>query len=254
MIRGLYTAASGMIAGMKKQEIISDNLANIETNGYKANDATLHGFHGLVVQETGGGGPVPFSPFQQRVVGTIGSGAFLNEQPINFSQGTLKRTGGSLDVALQSRGYFAVQTPEGVRYTRDGQFRLDAERRLVTGDGQLLLGENGDAPIIVPPGEVEIDAQGFITAAGEAIGQLRIRDFADAAMVREGSTMFSTAGPEQALEPNVTQGSLEQSNVDAVASMTSALGTFQAYSTMQRAFQVQLDSLQRAITEVGRVG
>lgn len=254
MIRGLYTAASGMLAGQKQQEVIADNLANVETTGYKANNTALHDFHAIVLREVGGNDIVRYGPFQRRLIGVVGSGTFLNDQPVDHSQGTISMTGESLDLALQGRGYLALQTPEGIRYTRDGQLRLDAERRLVSTDGFLVLPEAGDGPITLPPGTVSIDAEGLLTVDEAPVAQLRLRDFADGDLVRDGNTRFIAAGPELPADAIVRQGYLERSNVDAVGAMTSAISTFQSYTTMQRAFQVQLDTLQRAITEVGRVG
>ncbi len=251
MIRGLYTSASGMMAGLKQQEVLADNLANVETVGYKADATTLHDFRRVLIRETGGG-DFTAGPFRTRVVGQLGSGTFLNAQTTDFDQGTIVRTDQPLDLALQGDGYFVVRTPAGERLTRDGRFRLDAEGRLTTSDGYFVLGENGDDPIVVPPGKVEIDAGGAIVADGQQVDQIRLRTAAT--LTRDGSTRYIATGAQTPVTPVVRQGETERSNVDPVKALTTSVGVLQAYTSAQRAFQLQLESLNRAVNDIGRVG
>jgi len=250
MIRGLYTSASGLLAGLKQQEVLADNLANVETAGYKADATTLHDFRRLLVREIGGG-DFTVGPFRTRLIGQPGSGTFLNAQITDFDQGTIVRTDGPLDLALQGDGYFVIRTPDGERLTRDGRFRLDAEGRLTTSDGYFVLGENGDDPIVVPAGKVEISAQGTIIVEGQEIDQIRLRT---AALTRDGNTRYIATGAQEPATPAVRQGEIERSNVDPVKALTTSVGVMQAYTSAQRAFQLQLETLNRAVNEIGRVG
>ncbi len=253
MIRGLYTAASGLMAGLKQQEVMADNLANIETAGFKANTTALHDFRRHLIREVGGG-DFAAGPFGSRSVGLVGSGTFLNAQPIDLSQGSVVDTDGPLDLALQGNGYFVLKTPDGNRYTRDGRFRLDAESRLVTGDGMFVLAENGDGPIVVPAGRIAIDESGAITVDGKPVANIRLRDFAPDALERDGNTRFTANGEGEAARLVVHQGVIERSNVDPVRVLTASMGVLQAYTSTQRVFQVQAESLQRAVNEIGRLG
>ncbi len=150
MIRGWYIGASGMNAQQNRLDAISNNLANVDTTGYKKDIAVSKSFSELLIRRTQADGIVSNS-FGSRdvapVVGKIGLGVETNELYTSFEQGSFKNTEVKTDFALGGEGFFAVQTPMGERYTRNGNFNIGKEGILETKDGYPVLGENGIIPL-----------------------------------------------------------------------------------------------------------
>ncbi|HEY8530819.1 MAG TPA: flagellar hook-basal body protein, partial [Limnochorda sp.] len=184
MLRGLYTAASGMLAQAARLDLESNNLANAATTGYKADQAELLSFPTMLLRRVGGkdGEPEPLHPLgiemrtrpdgldrlpfrEAPVVGPLGTGVYVEGTFTSFRQGPLRDTGNPLDLALEGPGFFAVETPGGVRYTRAGSFRLDAEGYLADQTGNRVLGVDG--PIQVgQAATVAIGQDGSVHADG----------------------------------------------------------------------------------------
>src|SRR5690606_532869 len=138
MIRGLYTAASGMLLGLRQQDVVADNLANSSTVGYKADQSAQTAFAGVLARRTGPAeGPIPART--DEVIGRLGTGAFVENVRTFLGQGAERDTGAPLDVMVRGEGFFVVQTTEGVRYTRDGHFDRNQAQQLITADGALVL-------------------------------------------------------------------------------------------------------------------
>lgn len=249
MLRGLYTAASGMMSQMTRQGIISNNLNNATTTGYKQ-DITSQGVFRRMLMSRIGGGDTP--------AGAAELGGFIADSgsvrsTTDYAQGSLTETGGELDLALTGPGFFAVQTPTGLQVTRSGAFSRDAEGRLVTTDGALVLGAGG--PLTLPPGPVMVAGDGTITVAGQPAGQLRIVQFEDDQLVKAGATRFAPrAGAEPAAAAAaVNQGFLEAANVDFTRAMADMMAASRSYEASQRMVQMQDELLGKAVNEVGRV-
>lgn len=259
LVRGLYTAAAGALVAQSQTDAIANNLANVDTNGFKRTLLQVESAPSIGVyrmQMDPGQSPdkrtpgVPVAAY----VGALGTGALVYDTPAIFSQGPLKPTGNPLDVALEGPGFFAVQTPQGIRYTRDGQFARDSQGYLVTLDGDRVLGRNG--AVIVPPGEVQIAADGTIERNGRVIDRLRVTQFANLTALRpEGGNRFvdtGTARPAQALNVTVNQGYLEGSNANVVRSMVDLITAQRWFEANEKVISTQDRATGMAISQVGR--
>jgi len=175
----------------------------------------------------------------------------------DFSQGPIRESGNPLDVAITGDGFFAVATPRGERYTRQGSFAIGAEGYLVTGRGErVLLGEHGAR---LPPGDVAIGEDGSVTVDGAIVGRLKIVSFGDPpALVPEGGSLYAPvseeveAVPLDAEEVRLRPGALEGANVDAVASLIELIEMARGYESYMQAMQ-RFDQIeQESIDQVGR--
>lgn len=246
MIRSMYAAASAMMAQMARQMSISNNLSNVSTPGYKAETGALDDFQNLFLTRMSGDDSAP--------VGDLSTAIRLDQPGVDLSQGALAETGNALDFAIAGDAFFAVQTPDGTRYTRNGAFRLDANRQLVTSDGLPVLGENG--PITVPLGEVRVEPDGQLSVNDAPVDRLQLVAFDPAAAVTPvGNNRYTVAGPgAPSATAGVSQGFLEQSNVDLNQSMVDMLAANRSYALAQRMLQLSDQSLGLAVNDLGRVG
>ncbi|MDI3340327.1 MAG: flagellar hook-basal body protein [Sphaerobacter sp.] len=245
MIRSMYQAASALMAQLTRQLTIGENLANASTPGYRARRTTVHDFREMFVSRVAGETQTP--------VGPISTAVRPDELAISLAQGSLVETGRPLDLAIAGTAFFAVQTPEGVRYTRDGRFHLDAQRRLVTSDGYPVLGLTG--PLTLPEGDIHVTADGTILVNNAPVGQLQLVEFPpDAAFEPTGQNRFAVdAAGQQSQTAGVSQGFVEQANVDLTQNMVEMLEASRSYALAQRMLQVSDATLGLAVNEVGRV-
>lgn len=254
MIRGIYSGASGMVANFRRQSIVTNNLANVSTTGYKQDLTASSDFSNLLMVEQGGikqplGG-------SGQLVGPMGTGTELGEIVLDVTQGNLVETGNPLDLAITGPGYFAVQTPNGTYYTRDGSFFRDALGRIARSDGGLVLGENG--PIQVSEGEILVDGDGTVIVDGQMAGRIRLVDFGSQEMLLKlGNNYFAPADPNAqgiaTQEAVINQGFLEHSNVDVTRATVEMLAAMRSYEASQRIIQFQDQTLERAVNDVARV-
>ncbi|MEW5960289.1 MAG: flagellar hook-basal body protein [Chloroflexota bacterium] len=249
MIRGLYTVAAGMLTGLMRHETIVHNLANVRTVGYKADQATLKDFPSLLLAETRDGESVAR-------IGEMGTGVSLDSVTTDYSDGPLKLTDHPLDVAIVGDGFFRVETPDGIRYTRDGRFHRDTDGQLITAEGYRVLGTAG--PLTLPEGELTITPQGTLFVNDNQIGELSIARFNDLTQViKTGQTLFNSQGPEPELmaanEVRVYQGYVEESNVDVAQAVTEMTAVLRAYQASQRLVQFQDQINKQSVNELGRV-
>lgn len=252
MIRGLYTAASGMLASMRRMEFVTNNLANSQTTGFKQDRSALSTFDEMMILQDGSVTP----PGQHGELGELGMAAVAEEPMIDFTQGSLQDTGRSLDMALEGPGFFTVQTPDGLRYTRDGGFTRDATGRLTTGEGHLVLGVDGN-PIQVPPGTLTARPDGTLTAEDEEFGRLAVVEFdLDQPLRKVGSNQFVARNegdaPRAATGTAVRQGAVEASNVDMAGAQTTMMELQRAYQAAQKLIQYQDEMVGRAVNEIAR--
>lgn len=210
-INGLTRAAHALRYWERRQEVVSNNLANANTTGFKA----------------------------ERVFGQLMGGALtVANTQTDRTAGALAETHAPLDLALGGDGFFVVQTAGGERLTRGGSFSLDAEGRIADAAGNLLLGEGG--AITVPPGgELSIDADGVLRVNRAEIGRLRVETVpAGEQLQHEGGTLFVPGATRQPAEPGarqVKQGYLEDSNVNTIGTMVDLISIQRAYSAVQKA-------------------
>jgi flagellar basal-body rod protein FlgF len=227
MERGLYIAASGMIAEQMRQDQIANDLANASTPGYKADRVTQKSFADLLVSNSVTG----------QVVGPLGMGVGADKMVTDVSPQPLRDTGEPLDLAIAGEGFFAVQTSQGVRYTRNGQFGASAQGTLIDASGNAVLGQNGQP--------VKLSAQGGVDA--DAVGVFALTDPA-----KQGDNLF-TGKAAGAATGTVRTGSLEGSGVDPARTMVDMIASFRAFEAGQKAIQTIDDSLHRTATQVASV-
>ncbi len=269
MLRGLYTAASGMRAQMHRMDALSNNLANVDVTGYKKDTSVHKAFPEMLIRRFNDDGvyKMPFGSLDTApVVGKLGTGVEYNESFTVFEQGSLQQTENPFDMALEGKGFFAVQTPQGERYTRNGSFHLGKEGLLVTKEGYPVLGEDG--PIRIKENNFTIDSQGRVfhnakMAPGEdrlvsleeneweqteEVDQLKLVRFQRPRFIKkQGSSLWrETSESGEALSaaqsgegPQVQQGFLETSNVNPVKEMVNMIEVNRAYESNQKVVQTQ---------------
>jgi flagellar basal-body rod protein FlgF len=273
VIRALYTAAAGMVTGLRQQELIAENMANINTPGFKREHASPTSFSGVLARSVGRAeAPIPLT--MQRTIGRVGTGSYVSARVAHLEEGTERETGQPLDLMLRGAGFFVVEGDNGVRYTRDGHFTRDALNRLTTADGSAVLGTDGQE-IIVPTDNVRISPAGEIFAliaretlddAGrpafevveELLGTLQVVNLGATQLVRAGNSGFTAGigGPAAVLlgeETLVRQGSLEEANVDAGLVATQLVTLSRHFSASQHAFTTINQTLGSAVQDIGRV-
>jgi flagellar basal-body rod protein FlgG len=245
----------------RRLELLANNLANVNTVGYKA---TRPVFSLAPLPNNPVGGQAPIRPVgfgtSANAAGVerlhLGMGPQVTGVKTDFQVGDLTLTGNPLDLALTKPGFFVVQTPKGPRYTRNGSFTLNKENVLVTQEGFQVLGQRG--AITLEGKAFEIDRAGKITVEGQGVDSLRVVDFKDAdkALRKEFSGMFINVSGNEPQEPeeiDVQSGFLERSNVNPIASMTEMMEVTRAFEAYTKAIQTINDATQRASTEVGRL-
>lgn len=272
MLRGLYTAASGMVTEMTRTDVISNNVANVNTTGYKKDETISREFEEMVLRRINDNENAPEIARASKdaqllfergfiggqaapVVGDLGRGSLVDEIATIHEQGAYKQTGNTYDLSIQGRGYFVIETPQGDRYTRNGAFMRSADGMLVTTDGFRVLGQNG-RPIYIPEGQsVTIGAQGLINVDGEEAGTVALVDFADRrALLKTGNNLFTPQEGQapQAAVGSIEQGALEMSNVNVVSEMVNLISAYRAYEANSKAVTTQDSLLEKAVNEVGR--
>jgi flagellar basal-body rod protein FlgG len=245
MIKGLYTAEAGMRPKLARMEILANNLANINTTGFKRDRAFAEALDDASAAREAAG-----TDNQQ------------TQQYIDFTEGSLNQTGNPLDIALQGRGFLVVETPNGVRYTRNGNLQLALDGSLVTAQGSPVLGTAGrlQLPDVqrLEQGSILISETGEVMVGKQNIGQLRIVDFENPQMLqKDHESLFSALpgarmveGPGKAT--TVRQGSLEESNVEGIEEMVAMIEISRGYEADQKSIQAQ-DATMEKTMEVGKL-
>jgi flagellar basal-body rod protein FlgF len=225
MERGLYIAATGMVSEMVRQDQIANDLANGSTPGYKSDRSSQSSFGDMLLSNTVTG--------QQ--VGPLGLGAQIDRIVTDESAGALRETGEPLDFAIEGEGWFGVQTPQGVRYTRNGQFALSQQGTLIDSMGNQVLGKGG--------GPIRANADGTVDP-----GQVGVFNVTNIQKVGDSYVTGNAGGQAQS---QVRQGALEQPNVEASRSMVDMIASFRAFEAGQRVIRTIDDTLQKAANNVG---
>lgn len=255
MIRGLYTACSGMMAQMVRQDVLANNLANANTPGFKKDLAVTKAFPEILLKRLGevdykGSIPKAISP---QTIGWMGTGVVIDEVATNFESGNIVGTENPNDFALTSEGYFCIETPEGIRYTRNGAFKIDASGRLVTTDGYSVMGKNG---YINPGDSIKTDGQGNILLPDGTLEQFKIVKFEDNKQLQKiGNNLFQAKEGEETLvdSPGLAQAYLENSNVNAVVEMVELISAMRTYEMSQKVIQAEDQTLEMVANQVGKL-
>ncbi len=282
MIRGLYTGASGMIAQQHRMDALANNIANVDVTGYKKDTSVSKAFPEMLIRRMSDDGlyKFPFGSIDTApVVGTLGTGVEYNESFTIFAQGPLKQTENPFDLALQGKGFFAVDVDGTEKYTRNGTFLINSEGILVTKDGHPVLGQKGE--IHLKKNNFVIDAKGNVYENGrfaknpnrlvsmqenewdklEKVDTLKIVNFKRPRYLKkEGesfwrSTVESGKPVEEKLgtKTKVLQGFLEGSNVNPVKEMVAMIQVNRAYEANQKVIQTQDSLTGRILNDVLRV-
>ena len=228
MERGLYIAASGMLTEMVRQDQIANDLSNASTPGYKADRATQRSFGEILLSNTVSG----------QGIGPLGLGSQIDSIVTDTTAAPVRDTGEKLDFAVQGEGWFGVQTPAGVRYTRNGQFGVSPQGTLIDAMGNQVLGRGG--------GPVRVGADGMANARD--IGVFNVTG------AQKVGDSYVTGAAGGAATGVVRQGALEGSNADPARSMVDMIASFRAFEAGQRVIRTIDDTLQKASTQVGSLG
>ena len=303
MFRGIYTATSGMLSAQRKQEVLTNNLANAQTPGFKQEHAVSRAFPDILMERIRDQQmvlPNRVLPGRGVPIGVLHTGVYTQEAIPSFIQGTLQQTGRTLDMAIVDQGlpvnpqtnqrgalFFVVESPQGeLRYTRNGQFTLDEQGYLITGEGYRVLNEQR-APIQLTGESFQLAADGRIIIpqalteqAGEADPEqeeaiaperlfLAYIERPEQELEREGNGVwrlnaeaapptvaevpFINGGNNEAPSYFVLQAHIEGSNVDVTQTMTEMLSVFRLYEANQRVLQTYDRNMEKAVNEIGRV-
>jgi len=235
MTQAMYVSASAMNALAGKQDVIANNLANANTDGYKSDVAVFKSF-----KET-----------YDESLGFLGGGIKLDDVSHRFEQGALAYTGNPLNAAITGNAMFAVMTPKGERYTRSGNFSLNQSGELVTGEGYAVVGEGGTLKI--EGGNVAILADGSVSVDGAVVGKMKTVGFQNSAdLTKEGQNLYAfksgvAPGPVGS-DVTVSGGYIEKSDVDSVREMVSMIALQRAYELNQKSIVTADDTLRQAIS------
>jgi flagellar basal-body rod protein FlgF len=226
MDRGLYIAASGMLAEQIRQDQIANDLANASTPGYKADRTSQHTFGDLLLANSVTGA----------TVGPQSTAVQVDKIETDFTAKPARDTGEPLDFAITGDGFFAVQTAQGTRYTRNGQFSLDPQGRLVTAQGDPVLDSAGRA-ITATNGTVDPRRLGVVNLTNPR---------------KEGDSLL-TGTPAGAGTGTVRSGALESSGADPARSMVDMISSMRAFEAGQKVIQTIDETLGKAVTQVGSI-
>jgi flagellar basal-body rod protein FlgF len=240
----IYKAASGALLQQIRLDVLSNNLANINTVGYKADKPEFR-----------------IEPSQPNTVPSAQNIILSPYTPplnvaINFTSGQFIQTGNALDVAISGDGFFEVKTPEGLAYTRNGNFTVNPDGVLSTSDGWPVQGESGD--ISVSGSKVEIGEDGSLFVDGNLLDKLKLVDFPRPYDLRKaGYTRFVPAKSDVMSQPadnyQIEQGFVESSNVNAIRTMTEVIETMRVFETYQRVIRSADDATAKTVNEVGQL-
>lgn len=257
MVRGLYTAYTGMLNQQKKMDTLSNNLANADTTGYKKEGVTAKTFETQLAIKVKDGS----NAYIDQQIGKLNLGVKIGENYTDYSQGSYRYTGNTYDLALGGDGFFNIsfmnkEGEQSVKYTRDGNFTIDNEGALRTQDGDYVLGESGEIYIPTNAVDVSINKLGEIYADGEYIDTIKITDFEDYNYLKKyGENMYDAVEGATEKEPTATidQGYLEQSNINVVTEMVNMISLSRTYEANQKLIQTMDDALDKSANQIGKV-
>lgn len=237
-------AASGLRTSLESLDMLSNNLSNVMTSGYKTDREFYDLYTSADALEPGAYDPTQMPTVQRNWV--------------DFSQGLIEHTGNDLDVGILGEGFFSVKGPAGKLYTRNGAFLLSSAGQLITQEGYPVIDRNGNAIKIDPALPVEIDTKGGIHQAGQAVGQMDLVSFADLhSLSKQGATYFKFSGPASDIKQapgEVQQDRIETSNVASAESAVRLVSVMRQFEMLQKAISIGTDMNKEALEEVARSG
>lgn len=257
MVKGLYTAYTGMLNEQNRMDVLTNNLANADTTGYKKEGATAQSFSdvlGYKIKDT--------SEFNiPKRMGVMNMGVKIGETYTDYDQGSLKATDNTFDFALSGKGFFAVEFTSkagetSTKYTRDGSFTLNKDGFLVTKDGDFLLNTAGNHIQLDPTKEATVERNGTIYQNNAQVAQIQLTDYTDYNFLEKyGENYYQPVegATVQPAEAQVYSGYLEASNVKVVNEMVEMINVTRAYEANQKIVQTMDGSLDKAVNTVGQL-
>ena len=257
MVRGLFTAWTGLETEQKRLDVIANNMANSATVGFKAENVTNQSFKNVLTLKINDSS----EGFIDRPIGNMSLGTKLGEVYTDYSQGSLKETGNDFDVALNGKGFFAVNVidakgNESIRYTRDGSFTMDKEGYIVDCYGNHVQSESGDIQIPTDATHITIDIDGSIYADDQYIDKILVVDFEDYDYLSKyADNMYQTIDGAVQIDAqgSIIQGYTEQSNVNVISEIVQMINITRAYEANQKVMQTIDSSLDQVVNTVGKV-
>ncbi len=242
MIKGIYNSASGMLPRILKQEIYANNMANVNTPGFKKDDVFLK-----TLSDAQKGDIITDFPWETPMA---------DEVYIDYQQGSLEKTDGENDLAIEGNGFFAVETQKGTRYTRGGEFSISSQGVLIDGQGNPVLSDSG--PVFILGERMDVGQDGTISVDGSVIGKIKVVDFDKPYKLKKTDNGYfipsdPTAAEKPSQDAQVRQGYLEKSNINIVEVMVDMLASFRSYEASQKAIQTQDETLDKAVNDLGRI-
>jgi len=258
MVSGINAAASGMMAQQLNIDVISNNLANVNTPGFKALMPVFKRVSDIELQEK-----IKKDGFNQdKNIGTLSSGSTLDATIIDLKQGAMRKTDNKLDFAINGNGFFAIGTDNGDAYTRNGCFTLNEEGALVTKDGYPVLSESGSAIKIdisdKSMDKINVTNDGTIFLGKQEVDKLKIVDFEKPTdLISAGNSLYKPANEEitpiKAKNSRVEQGFIEGSNSNVIETMINTIAATRTYESLAKVVKTTEMTLDKAVNDVGRV-
>lgn len=224
--------------------MLANNIANSETGGYKTDREFYNLYTSPEAMAANGDGSATLPVIEKNYT--------------DFSQGLMRVTSNPLDLAIQGQGFFAVNSPSGVAYTRNGSFRTSSTGTLVTGEGNAVLDTQGKTIQLDPAAPVAVDSDGTVNQSGQAVAQLRVVDFPNSGdLVKQGNTLFRPSDSSVKPAPSsaeIQQGKLEGSNVSSSEAAVRLVSVMRQFEMLQKAINIGKEMDTKSIQEVARVG
>ncbi|MCD7725470.1 MAG: flagellar hook-basal body protein [Clostridiales bacterium] len=278
MLKGLYTAYTGMINEQHRMDVMTNNLANADTNGYKKEGTTSQAFDTVLaykIKDLSEAGNLPVGlgtaktydedsvDNPDRWISRTGMnlGVKIGENYVDYSEGPIKETGNTFDLAISDTGFFAVEYTNkagetSTKYTRDGNFTMDQQGYLVTQDGDFVLDENGRRIRMDTTLSVSIDRSGRITQDGAEVAVIGLTDFEDYDYLeRFGENYFQPVdgATEIDCESEIYSGYLETSNISIVTEMVNMITIQRQYESNQKLITTYDETLDTAVNQLGKI-
>ena len=257
MVRGLYTGWTGMENEQKRLDIISNNLANSSTVGFKKEGVSNQSFDDVLAIKIRDGSV----DYRNQPIGKMTLGVKLGEVYTDYTQGSLRETGNTFDLAIEGSGFFKMEVidREGnahTRYTRAAQLLMDREGYIVDVNGNHLMSESGYLQVPTDAGQVSIDIEGNVYADGALIDRLPLTDFENYDYLKKyAETMYEPVegAVEKEAKASIRQGYTEQSNVNVVSEMVNMIAITRAYEANQKVIQSIDQTLDLAANSIGKL-
>lgn len=278
MLKGLYTAYTGMINEQHRMDVMTNNLANADTNGFKKEGTTSQAFDTVLaykIKDLSEPGNLPKNLGTAKIFDEdsvdnpdrwisrtgMNLGVKIGENYVDYSEGPIKETGNTFDLAISDRGFFAVEYTNkagetSTKYTRDGNFTMDRQGYLVTQDGDFVLDENGRHIKMDPALPVSIDRSGRITQDGTEVAVIGLTDFEDYNYLeRFGENYFQPVdgATEIDSESQIYSGYLEQSNISIVTEMVNMITLQRQYESNQKLITTYDETLDTTVNQLGKL-